>query len=877
MAGKNPDPPKLNGDRPYADWLRLVRWWKLQTNLEPGKQGVALASSLEGKALDAVLELTDDELSNTDGTGVDKIIEKLDTLYKKNTLTEKIEDIEKFESVVRSENSSVNNYITEFDKCINKLKVHKIIYPDDVKGFKLLKGANVQPNEEKLIRATITDITYDLVLKKLKDIYGQEKSSDSSKPKSTDPFNLKTEPAFYTHTETPCDEDDEEEGEWDEEYEEYDVNDTYYTPRQRGGFRGGFRGVNNYRARYQGGQSSSQSQNSRQAPGRATSGSSANNWRNSKPGSPPQHPHNREKGKNPISRMGTQTRCRICQSINHWAKDCPDKSVNEVTLTINELVLHASNDTVLRTLVSETWNAVVLDCGATGTVCGRSWFKEYTSSLNEDDLASITHAESSKAFRFGDGKIVTSAGTAVIPAVIGQKKLSIRTDIVDADIPLLLSKTAMKNAKMSLNFDDDTLSAFDQKLPLRVTANGLYSLPITRPSQLLDSICEHEGTSNSIALKVSEEKSDKEVAIKLHRCFAHPSSGRLLRLVNSAGEAWAHNENLKREIKEVTSDCEVCKLYKKPPPRPKVGLPMASEFQEVVAMDLKMYNGRQILHLVDLCTRLSAATFIADKKRELIINGIFRIWIAVHGTPQKFMSDNGGEFANADFLAFCEQFGIVVKTTAAESPWSNGVVERNNQTLARSMDKIIQDTGCHADLALLWALNAKNSLQNVAGFSPFQLVLGQNPRLPSLQSDELPSLSQQNMPQLMRNNLNAIHAARRAFIACENDEKIRRALNSNVQTSGEVKYVTGDTVLYKREDSVQWHGPATVIGQVDSQVFVKHGSFYVRVHPCRLQLQKEATRTVTPQTTLPSIQKPRVSFQIPLGIPCYNEASPTYN
>ena len=299
---------------------------------------------------------------------------------------------------------------------------------------------------------------------------------------------------------------------------------------------------------------------------------------------------------------------------------------------------------------------------------------------------------------------------------------------------------------------------------------------------------------------------------------------------------------------------------------------MATEFQEVVAMDLKTYKGRQILHLVDLCTRLSAATFINDKKRDTIIAALFRIWISVYGAPQKFMSDNGGEFANADFLELCEQFGIVVKTTPAESPWSNGVVERNNQTLARSMDKIIEDTGCHADLALLWALNAKNSLQNVAGFSPFQLVLGMNPRLPSTLTDELPSLTQRSMPQLIRDNLNALHAARSAFIACENEEKIRRALTSNVRTSGEVKYVTGDTVLYKRDSSIQWHGPATIIGQIDNQVFVKHGSFYIRVHSCRLQLKKEASRTVPkfPTAEPSSSQQAQYNTQSSLGIPCYN-------
>ena len=94
-------------------------------------------------------------------------------------------------------------------------------------------------------------------------------------------------------------------------------------------------------------------------------------------------------------------------------------------------------------------------------------------------------------------------------------------------------------------------------------------------------------------------------------------------------------------------------------------------------------------------------------------------------------------------------------------------------------------------------------------------------------TDDIPAITQTNTSQLIRDNLNAIHAARTAFIACENDEKIRRALGANIRVSGEVKYVTGDNVLYKRDTSAQWHGPASVIGQIDQQVFVKHGSFYI--------------------------------------------------
>lgn len=57
----------------------------------------------------------------------------------------------------------------------------------------------------------------------------------------------------------------------------------------------------------------------------------------------------------------------------------------------------------------------------------------------------------------------------------------------------------------------------------------------------------------------------------------------------------------------------------------------------------------------------------------------------------------------------CDYLGINIKATAAESPWINSVLERTNQTIAKMMDKIISDTTCSPELALTWALNAKNN------------------------------------------------------------------------------------------------------------------------------------------------------------------------
>ena len=75
-------------------------------------------------------------------------------------------------------------------------------------------------------------------------------------------------------------------------------------------------------------------------------------------------------------------------------------------------------------------------------------------------------------------------------------------------------------------------------------------------------------------------------------------------------------------IEDVESKCEVCTKYKRPSPKPIVSFPLAKEFNETVAMDLKVYDGHYILHLIDHATRFSAATVISSKTKENIISKV---------------------------------------------------------------------------------------------------------------------------------------------------------------------------------------------------------------------------------------------------------------
>ena len=151
-----------------------------------------------------------------------------------------------------------------------------------------------------------------------------------------------------------------------------------------------------------------------------------------------------------------------------------------------------------------------------------------------------------------------------------------------------------------------------------------------------------------------------------------------------------------------------------------------------------------------------------------------------------------------------------------------------------SVSKIMaEQPDCSLNIALAWAVNAKNCLQMVGGYSPYQLVFGRNPRLPCVMSDKPPALEGTTSSEVIAKHLNASHAARKGFITAEASEKIRRGLRLKIRPSGRV-FSNGELVHFKRED-LKWKGPAKVIGHDGKTVILKYGSNIVRVHETRIK------------------------------------------
>ena len=80
------------------------------------------------------------------------------------------------------------------------------------------------------------------------------------------------------------------------------------------------------------------------------------------------------------------------------------------------------------------------------------------------------------------------------------------------------------------------------------------------------------------------------------------------------------------------------------------------------------------------------------------------------------------------------------------------------------------------EIIVAWVVSARNALHICYGYSPNQLVFGKNQNFPSVLVDNPPALEGQTSSEKIADHLNAMHAARAAFIKSEACKKLKKAI-----------------------------------------------------------------------------------------------------
>ena len=266
--------------------------------------------------------------------------------------------------------------------------------------------------------------------------------------------------------------------------------------------------------------------------------------------------------------------------------------------------------------------------------------------------------KTNERFRFGPSKAYEAEFKTKLFMRLGNLDMQVEFFVVQGNIPILLGNDVLKHLEGNIDLSRNKLELkkVNKTIDMIETSGGHYIIPIKSvaiPKDSEDKTVKEDVDKNDddnddlngeeaddvmmVLLADTENQKDVEnvhkqightafvgLAMtldeenqvnKVHKYFGHRSGRRVWELFAKADKL----KGKKPEVLKIIENCKICSQMKKSPPRPKVGLPIANDFNEVVGMDLKVINknrGEYILWMVDIFSKLMKGKFIRDKKTQ---------------------------------------------------------------------------------------------------------------------------------------------------------------------------------------------------------------------------------------------------------------------
>ena len=171
-SSKMKAPPPFDSDAgSYERWKEDLAIWQMFSDLPGSKQAQFLYLSLKDKAREALGDVKAADLKDNE-MGVEYITNRLDKVFLKDENTRAFYAFQVFYDYRRGEGDSFETFIVRFEKLYSKLSEYKMILPDGVKAFFILRAANISAENDRLVRTTAGALSYEEVKDKLKKVFG---------------------------------------------------------------------------------------------------------------------------------------------------------------------------------------------------------------------------------------------------------------------------------------------------------------------------------------------------------------------------------------------------------------------------------------------------------------------------------------------------------------------------------------------------------------------------------------------------------------------------------------------------------------------------------------------------------------------------------
>ena len=475
-GGKPPDPPAYEHNprdlRSFPRWERRVRLWQRRVSqwLTPGEAGLFLLESLTGQAELETEHVSLDRAAQADG--VDYLLSTLRNPLGEKSLYLKRLYLQEWENIGRQQNESVRSYLNRFRRVMLDLQSQEVglesAFSSESVGFRLLERCRLAPDQQRVVLVgSNQSFQYEPIRESMllqfpegkapPPLYGVPNQQRQPPNQQMNPKGGKSSGKFHRpravavhaaeHEEDHNDPAEEEQAEEDDYNEEEDED------------------VDHLAEELQEALTVTADKLKAITQGR----------RFNKP------PKGAGKGKSSSSKSSSdkppdksRDRCRICNQLGHWHKECPNnkgtgkggKPSGQRTVHVaEELVEEEENqhDSFFVYMVSreepgktiyrapEVYLASAKSSGGymiTDTACqrlchGKGWLEQHEGLLFQSLGLRTSRIEGQETFKFGAGKPQVSTSQVRIPVELGGQSVVLYSSELDLGIPLLGSLTLL--------------------------------------------------------------------------------------------------------------------------------------------------------------------------------------------------------------------------------------------------------------------------------------------------------------------------------------------------------------------------------------------------------------------------------------------------
>ena len=225
-----------------------------------------------------------------------------------------------------------------------------------------------------------------------------------------------------------------------------------------------------------------------------------------------------------VEELKRKTKCHRCGKQGHWSRECkqprkdfPQKSETnkgstsgaavvqadqlDFVAAVEHLVPHSvawvgreltmleqlremtqkrteSQQTVIENevLLVSSPGFGVLDSGCGRTIIGVETLSEFEKMLNHRNMPQPSRRTEYNSFRFGNGATEISTEVAMLPCFLAGRRGVISAAVVQGKAPLLISRGALQTLKACLDFQNNQIQLFDDRVvvPLATNSAGQY-------------------------------------------------------------------------------------------------------------------------------------------------------------------------------------------------------------------------------------------------------------------------------------------------------------------------------------------------------------------------------------------------------------------